>query len=235
MSGVSSRLRPAKVRSALRRRWFERRLGSLPLAPGLPVVSLGTAYGGWMIPDGVLRDGAVCYCVGAGADISFDLELIARYGAVVRAIDPVARYEELALERAADEPNFSFRRAALAAVDGPLRMQVHHQTGSESVSAAGLYDSDSWVAADGLTLPSLMQEFGDAHIDLLKLDVEGAEYELLPQIDLRGLGVRIFATQLHHVQGVRQARQLIETVEAQGFSLVAERPVVKVTFLRDLQ
>ncbi|HUO69812.1 MAG TPA: FkbM family methyltransferase [Solirubrobacteraceae bacterium] len=232
MNETIRKLRPAKVKSAVRRRWFERRLGSLTPHEDPSILSLGTAYGGWKIPDGILTSDSICYCVGAGGDISFDLELIRRYGVQVRCFDPVEAFECSALEQAAGNPRFAFRRAAITSHDGTIRMQVHHEAASQSVSAAGLYDSTEWVEAPGRTLPSLMREFGDDHIDLLKLDIEGAEYEVLPTLDLAGMGVRIFATQLHHTGGVRDARSLIDGVRRQGFALVAERPVVKVTFVR---
>jgi FkbM family methyltransferase len=230
---AARKLRPAKIRSALRRRWFEWRLEGLPLELGPEIVELGTAYGGWQIPDGILGRDAICYSVGAGGDVSFDLELIGRYGALVRSFDPVEKYEREALAAAAGEPRFSFVRAAVTSRDGPIRMQVHHQAQSGSLSAAGLYDTSSWVQVSGRTIRSLMRELGDDQIDLLKLDVEGAEYELLPQLDLRALGVRIFATQLHHTGSVGDARKLVDLVRSQGFRLVAERPVIKLTFLRD--
>ncbi len=232
MSAAWRKLRPAKIRSALRRRVFEWRLGRLPVEPTTAIVELGTPYGGWKIPDGVLSAGHVCYCIGAGDDISFDLELIGRYGVAVRAVDPVEIYERHALEAAAGEPLFSFRRAALTTSDGPLRMQAHHETASRSLSAAGLYDTHDWVEVDGRTLRSLMSEFGDQQIDLLKLDLEGLEYQLVPTLDLVALGVLVFSIQLHHSGSVRQALALIKTLNRQGFRLVAQRPVVKLTFLR---
>jgi FkbM family methyltransferase len=227
-----SKLRPAKVRNALSRRWFEWRLARVALATGPRIVELGTAYGGWQIPDGLLGPESICYCVGAGGDISFDLELISRYGATVRAVEPVESYQRDAVETAAGEPRFSIRQAAVAIRDGPIRMQSHHQPGSASLSAAGLYETDSWVEIPGRTLASLMGEWGDERIDLLKLDLEGIEYELVPTLDLGSLGVRIFAVQLHHIGGVRGAMRLIDGVRSQGFRIVAQRPSVKVTFLR---
>jgi hypothetical protein len=46
------------------------------------------------------------------------------------------------------------------------------------------------------------------------------------------VGVSVFAIQLHHTGTVAQAHELIDRVKAQGFRLVAERPVVKLTFAR---
>ncbi|MGO9899350.1 MAG: hypothetical protein ACLP0J_06590, partial [Solirubrobacteraceae bacterium] len=143
MNETARKLRPAKIRSAVRRRHFEWRLGRLPIAPGTGAVELlGTFYGGWRIPEGAVTEGQKCYCIGSGDDISFDLELMRRYGAVVRAVDPVEVYERHALEAAAGDPLFTFRRAAVTTSDGPLRMQSHHQAGSKSLSAAGLYETD---------------------------------------------------------------------------------------------
>jgi FkbM family methyltransferase len=195
-------------------------------------VELGSPYGGWRIPDGALGEGDVCYCIGAGGDVSFDLELIRRYGAIVRAVDPVQAYGDEALGEAAGDPSFSFRVVALTTRDGPIRMQPHHERSSGSLSAAGLYDTDEWTDVPGLTLTSLMREFGDDHIDLLKLDVEGLEYELVPTFDLVGLGVRVFALQLHHTGSVRQAMRMIERLRGEGYRLVAQRRAAKLTFVR---
>jgi FkbM family methyltransferase len=225
-------LRPAKVRNALRRRWFERQVPRLQMdATPNGIVELGSSYGGWMIPDGVVEPSWICYCVGAGGDISFDLELIERYGATVRAFDAVESYVRSAERDGAGNERFSAHHAAIATSDGPIRMQVTHDTGSSSVSAAELYESHEYVELPGRTLPSLMAELGDTRIDLLKLDIEGAEYGLLPELDVRALGVKVFATQLHHTGSVAQARALIAGLRDQGYAPVACRSAVKITFL----
>jgi FkbM family methyltransferase len=226
------KLRPAKVRNALRRRWFEHQIPRLLFhdAPGL--VDLGTSYGGWTIPGELVEASWVCYSVGAGGDISFDLALIHRYAAKVRAFDAVADYVTWAIEQTGDEPRFSAQQAAIAVSDGPVRMQLTHHPGSLSVSSAGLYESDNFSELPGRTIPSLMAELGDEHVDLLKLDIEGAEYTVLPTIDLRALGVKIFSAQLHHTATVKEARRLIARLREAGYEPVACRPVVKITFVR---
>jgi FkbM family methyltransferase len=229
---TSAYLRPAKVRGALRRRWFEHQLPRLDLhaAPGLS--SLGSAYGGWTIPAELLGASPLCYCVGAGGDVSFDLALIERCDATVRAFDAVAEYVAQAGEQAGEEPRFSVRQAAIASSDGPLRMQLTHDHSSRSVSPAGLYDSHDFVELPGRTIASLMAELGDERIDLLKLDIEGGEYEVIPTLDLRALGVGIFATQLHHNGSVKDARAIVARLRRDGYEPVACRPVVKLTFAR---
>jgi len=226
------KLRPSKVRNALRRRWFERQLSRLPLReiPGL--VDLGTAYGGWIVPGGLIEPSWTCYAIGIGADISFDLELVERFGVTVRAFDAVAGYVENANRSAAGEPRFGARQAAIALVDGPVRMQRTHDPVSRSVSSAGLYESHDFEELPGRSLPSLMAELGDERLQLLKLDIEGGEYELVPQLDLPAMGVEVFAVQLHHTGSVRAARGLLATLGERGYEPVANRPAVKLTFVR---
>ncbi len=231
-SGIAHKLRPAKLRRALRRRWFEFELERTKLRDVAGVISLGSTYGSWLVPGGLIGADWICYSVGAGGDVSFDLELIRRYGATVRAFEPVAGYVEEAIEEGRDEPRFSVHQAAITTKDGPIRMQVTHDPGSRSVSLAGLYESENFVELPGRTLPSMMSELGDDHIDLLKLDVEGGEYELIPQLDLRGLGVAVFAVQLHHTRSVAEARRLIAGLHDSGYEPVGCISAVKMTFAR---
>ncbi len=230
-----AKLRPAKVSSALRRRWFELQVPRLQLHEIPGIIDLGSSYGGWAVPGELIQPSWICYLVGAGGDVSFDLDLINRYGVRARSFDAVEDYVVRAREQAGDEPRFSVHHAAIAATDGPIRMQVTHDPASLSVSAAKLYDSQRFIELPGRSLPSLMAEFGDERIDLLKLDIEGSEYEVLPTVDLHALGVKVFDVQLHHTGSVAEARRLIAGLHEQGYEPVVCRTVVKLTFVhRDL-
>ncbi|HEY1834879.1 MAG TPA: FkbM family methyltransferase [Solirubrobacteraceae bacterium] len=229
---TTAKLRPAKIRAALRRRRFELRVPHTPYreAPG-GTVDLGTAYGGWMVPRALIEPSWLCYCVGTGGDISFDLALIERYDVRVRAFDAVEGYVLETRANAGHEPRLTAHHAAIALADGPLLMQVSHDAQSRSVSAAGLYESENYVELPGRTLASLMAELGDERIDLLKLDIEGVEYDLLEELRLSELGVKVFAVQLHHTGSVRRARHLIAQLREDGYEPVACRPAVKMTFV----
>jgi len=199
--------------------------------PDDSLVTLGSDYGNWTIPD-IVEPSWTCYCVGAGGDITFERELIRRYDATARSFEPDEDY----IRRAEVEPNqaarFSKHQVAIATADGPLRMQRTHIPGSRSLSPAHLYDTEDYVEVPGRTIRSLMDELGDERIELLKIDVEGGEYELMPTLDLPALGVRVFCIQLHHTGSVRQAHELIGRLREQGFPLVATDTAVRLTFAR---
>ena len=43
------------------------------------IKKLGTSYGGWIVPTDMINKDAICYCAGAGEDISFDCILAEQY------------------------------------------------------------------------------------------------------------------------------------------------------------
>lgn len=73
-----------------------------------------------------------------------------------------------------ENPRFVVRQAAVTPVDGPVAMLVNPHPGSQALSASGLYLGTTKVQVEGLSLASLMRELGDAQVDRLKLDIEGA-------------------------------------------------------------
>lgn len=63
-----------------------------------PTIRLGSEYGGWNIPSHFLTSSSVCYLVGAGLDISFDLEVASQFKSQVHIFDPTPRAYEHYLE-----------------------------------------------------------------------------------------------------------------------------------------
>jgi FkbM family methyltransferase len=195
-------------------------MSRVPTEPYPRLVELGSDWGGWVVPDDVIDDSWTCYCVGAGSDVSFDLALVERYGARVRCLDPFHVFLEQAERKAGGDPRVTFHEVALATHDGPLQMYGAEDPASGSLSATNLYRTERVVTKPGRSLPSLMAELMDERADLLKLDIEGSEYDILPTLDLPSLGVRVLCVELHPARRVREARQQLDAVRAQGYRLV---------------
>ncbi|MBL0097091.1 MAG: hypothetical protein IPP46_11870 [Bacteroidetes bacterium] len=49
---------------------------------------VGSNYHGYFIPADFLKSDSICYCIGAGEDISFDTELKILYDAQIYIFDP---------------------------------------------------------------------------------------------------------------------------------------------------
>jgi FkbM family methyltransferase len=227
-----ARLQPRRVHRSAARRLFERRIARRARTiESQDLVTLGSAYGGWTVPADSITEDWICYCVGAGSDVSFDLALIETFGCRVWCADPGEDSERLVLDTAARQPRLSFARVALAPADGVVRMFRAADPQSSSLSAMNLQRGRSTVDVPGRSLPSLMAENGHAHVDLLKLDIEGAEYPVLESLDLVALGVRVLCVELHRTVATGRALALVDRLRRQGFVAVS-RSGADYTFLR---
>jgi FkbM family methyltransferase len=230
--GQVARLHPRRVHRSAARRLFERRIARRARAiEAQDLVTLGSAYGGWTVPADSITEDWICYCVGAGSDVSFDLALMETFGCRVWCLDPGEDAERLVLGAATREPRLSFSRVALAANDGVVRMFRAADPLSSSLSAVNLLHGTSTVDVPGRSLRSLIAENGHARVDLLKLDIEGAEYSVLESLDLAALGVRVLCVEFHRTVATARALQLIDRLRRQGFVAV-NRSGADYTFLR---
>jgi FkbM family methyltransferase len=181
------------------------------LLPTARSLRLGTAYGGWLIPqDHGLNADSICYLAGAGEDISFDCALVKRFQATVRIIDPTPRAIEhfRMLEESVlagrpfpvnnsdtefydigpeDLPRLKFLPVGLADVNKEFKFFFPEDPAHVSCSTANLQGTSEFFVAQCHRLASLMAQLGDTRIDLLKMDIEGAEYSVIGDLVANGL------------------------------------------------
>ena len=191
--------------------------------PDLVVVG-DMAYGGYRLPISMLNAESVVYSVGVGENIRFDLELIARIGCTVHAMDPVPRAAAYAREAAAQEPRFVFHQLAAWSRDETLTFHAPRQEGFVSHSAVNLFGTESAFQAEGRSLRSLMSSWGHDHIDLLKISAEGAEFEILDALLRDGPVVAILCVEFT-VPAVSRVRRMLQRLSAAGYQLVSCRLV----------
>lgn len=138
---------------------------------------------GWKYCADGLGEASVVYSLGVGDCIDFDLDLIERHGVNVYTFDPTPYAEDWI--RKQDLPDkLSFYPWAAAGEDGSLRL-------FRRVSARGRRSVVMWTADDNagdatdfidapaLTIGTMMEKLGHEAVDLLKIDVEGVEYDIL--------------------------------------------------------
>jgi FkbM family methyltransferase len=166
---------------------------------------IGTGYGGWFVPNSLLSNRSLCYGVGAGEDISFEVELINRYGCEVHCFDPTPRAQRhvdqlhrntingipTSINEAVDlcykiDPGclarLHFHAIGLWSQDRMMRFYAPANPAHVSHSIVNLQHTAEYFEADCRTLQTVMQTLGHSDLSLLKLDVEGAEYEILASL-----------------------------------------------------
>jgi FkbM family methyltransferase len=182
---------------------------------------VGTPNAGWIIPARVLAADSVCYLAGLGQDASFDLGLIERYGCRVQAFDPVPearRYAATISERAA---GWRFWPVGLWSADGRMRFYEHSQPGFVSRSATNMHATDTYLEAEVRALDSLMAELGHTHVDLLKLSVEGAEYEILDAVLTKRIPVGVLCVEYSQPAALAPVLGQVQMLREAGYELLA--------------
>jgi FkbM family methyltransferase len=195
------------------------------------LVRLGSDYGGWTIPADLVESKWVCYSGGVGNDISFDLALIERFGCVVDAFDPTPSSVEHVRAACADEPRFHFHPWGVWSEDTTLRF-FEPDYSDTNFSVVNLHDTNDFFEAPCRSLPSIMEKLGHNRIDLLKLDIEGAEYEVLNGLIAGDIRPTVLCVEFHKTWGLRSMLRAASRTRAIGYDAVAVDGY-EVTFVRN--
>ena len=206
----------------LAKRWLLARVGlDVFVRPScsVPIIQLGQNSGAWALcPEGLNRD-SVVYSFGIGRDISFERALIERYHLTVYAFDPTPL--ALAWVRAQDlPPSFHLHEVGIAGHDGTARFQPPTKSKFESFSLARRSGVGQSVEAPVRRFESLVRMLGHKRLNLLKLDIEGAEYQVLDDVLGSGIPVDQILVEFHHRWkeiGASQTRRAITRLEAAGW------------------
>ena len=211
-----------KLRIAARRALASRR--ARRLAAREPIVAIPPCY---FVAAGLSPDSAVVDC-GTGPDADFSQAILARFGSRCHGVEPTRKHHR-ALDGVVEASGgrFTYIPRALA-LQGP-RLTFHES--DMNVSGSILEDHvnvrrDRTITYDveTVTIDGLFELFSLARIDLLKLDVEGAEYALLDVVapdTLMRIGQLIVEFHDHCVPrfSPRDTRRIIRRLECAGFAV----------------
>ncbi|NTU94261.1 MAG: FkbM family methyltransferase [Chlorobiaceae bacterium] len=182
--------------------------------------------GGWSFSPIGLGDSSVVFSLGVANDIRFDKGVIERFSCQVHAFDPTPRWVEW-IRTQETPPQFHFHPFAIAGNDGTLRMFPRiPKKGKRSSSMLTLVDegagSDIAIEAPVRRVPTIMTELGTDRIDILKMDIEAAEYEVIDDLlDSGVLAYQILVEFHHRFKSVptEKTKSVIKKLRAAGYRI----------------
>jgi FkbM family methyltransferase len=182
----------------------------------------GSEYGGWNLATAGIERDSVVYSFGVGEDASFDMDLIERFDLKVHAFDPTPRSIEWV--RRQDLPGgFVLHEVGLAAHDGTVSFNPPQNPVHVSHTVLDRPSTrDKAITVPVKRLGSIMSELGHDRIDVLKMDIEGAEYEVLEDLGHSGIRPRQILVEFHHRfpgVGVARTRKAIAALRSMGYAL----------------
>lgn len=181
--------------------------------------------GNYRIAMDLVGPSAVVYSVGVGQNVRFDEALVARSGCVVHLFDPTP----IALRFAAeipDRPALLFHPWGVWVEDGPRRFYFKNADAGEhqNLSITNLFHTDESVTCPCYRLATIMSELGHTHVDLLKMDIEGAALPVLG--DMLDSGIRPGQIVFELERGMTPLRAfhrdvdlLLSRLESEGYTL----------------
>lgn len=188
--------------------------------PELALEWLGSRYGGRIVPTALPGREWICYSGGVGEDITFDEALIERFGCQVYAFDPTPRAIEFVMREAPDPATFHFMPLGLWSEDTTLRFHAPRDPAHVSHSVINLQGTDKWFEAPCRSLASLMAELGHERIDLLKLDIEGAEHAVLSAMLDAGIRPSVVCLEIDRPVTPGRAWTTVRRLMGGGYALV---------------
>jgi FkbM family methyltransferase len=184
------------------------------------LIRLGSELCGWWVPAQVAAPGAVAYCAGAGEDITFDLALLAR-GCSVTTLDPTPRAVAYVKSLLIQDERFRFVPVGVwSEEDAELPFYAPRNPSSSNVSAVNLHGTSDYILARVKPVQTLMTEFGDTHIDILKLDIEGAEYRVLESLLESGPLATVLCVEFDQPQPPSETIRMVRKILGAGYELV---------------
>jgi FkbM family methyltransferase len=209
-------------------------------APRAYLGGSGCAY--CVCTDG-LTASTVVYSFGIGRDLGFEIALVERYGLRVHAFDPTPVSQEW-LRSQTLPALVSVHAVGLAAFDGVARFAPPRRSGWDSFSmvrdapaqSAASAGTSGPIEAPVQRLKTIAARLGHACPDVLKLDIEGAEYAVLPALLADGLRPYQILVEFHHnwrELGARPTREAIALLNRNGYRVAnVSASGLEYTFLR---
>jgi FkbM family methyltransferase len=181
------------------------------------LIRLGTDYGGWWVPASSISAESVVYSAGVGEDVSFDLALIDRFGCEVWAMDPTPRSIEFA--RGVRHPRFHFLPIGLWREEADLRFYAPANRAHVSHSILNIQRTQQYFTAHCLPLRAFMDQLGHDHVDLLKMDIEGAEGLVLDALLEDEVRPRILCVEFDAIEPPSRVLRRLRRLGSSGYVL----------------
>jgi FkbM family methyltransferase len=190
-----------------------------------------TVFGDWGLPLDVLDKNDIVYSFGVCDDIDFELALINLKKVQVYAFDPTPYSVDWVAQQSLPT-EFYFHPFAAAAEDGEFYLYpLVNKKGKKSAImysfSAHQEARNDGVLVKALSLKSTMHKLGHDKVDVLKMDIEGAEYDFIQSVIQSDIRPKLILVEFHHRFADFDKQNTIDTVallRQSGYQIVYISP-----------
>jgi FkbM family methyltransferase len=187
----------------------------------VPCLRLGDEGASWTICPEHLGPGSVVYSFGVGTDLSFELALIERFKVRVEAFEPTPRSLQW-IRSQRFPPQLIVHEFGLAPWDGTARFTPPRDSGHVSYRMVRSVSDAPAIEAPVCRLETIAGQLNHTRIDVLKMDIEGAEYGVLADCLSSQLVIDQILVEFHHrwsSVGIAETRKAVELLRREGYRI----------------
>ena len=185
----------------------------------------GSSYGGFYIIPQLLNESSIVYSFGIGKDISFDMKVMKKHHCKVFGFDPTPVSINWIKEQKIPAL-FSFHEYGISSKNEMKEFYIPENP--KYVSGSMLKEN---VTIDSVKINVQMKSFhqvttelGHRHVDVLKMDIEGSEYEVLENILESPVTVDQILVEFHDrlFEGQEyKSKNIVEQMKEKGYEIFA--------------
>lgn len=185
----------------------------------------GNKYGGFYVYTESLNNQSIIYSVGIGTDVSFDLELISSFNCKIFGFDPTPKSIEWVKENV-NHSNFIMSEFGILNSSGKKKFYLPKNQNFVSGSILPLKsvnEKDS-ITLEFKTITEVMQANNHDHLDLLKIDIEGAEYGVLQDLLNQSIHIDQIVVEFHPhliIYGRKKTKNILNLLNKKGYKCFA--------------
>lgn len=200
----------------------------------------GSRYGGFNVATDIYdsEEKLVVYSFGIGEDLTFSETVLDSFDCDIYAFDPTPKsIKYVETHSLSKNSRFHFYPYGISDKDetGQFHLPVNEEYVSGSLHAYDGVKTEA-IPVKLKTLKTITNMLGHDHIDLLKMDVEGTEFQVIPGILGSGLPIKQVCVEVHDrffEDGRGRLENMVQQFTKCGYALVSvSENYEELTFVR---
>jgi len=194
-------------------------------------------YGGFYVCPKLLNENSIVYSFGLGKDISFDKTMLSKHKCKLFAFDPTPK--SINWIKTQDlPPDFYFYEYGIGtkteSIDFYLPIDPDHVSGSATLQSN--ISMEKCIKVQMNSFSDILKELKHNHIDVLKMDIEGSEYDVLEDIIKSDVVIDQILVEFHDrffIKGVEKSKKIVNVLRKNGYEIFAQSyDLDEISFLR---